>query len=95
MTPLQELFKEAIEKQDLTITYELDGIHITKLSPVEIHAAAIACEKIADEFACDFGEWVDNGEWTYHPLYNLWVGYDPTKRKTTSELLQQFKEERK
>ena len=49
MTPLQERFKEAIEKHDLTITHEVDGIHITKLSPVEIHAAAIACEKIAKE----------------------------------------------
>ena len=95
MTPLQERFKEAIEKQDLTITHELDGIPITKRQHEFQQGLIIACEKIAEEFACDFGEWVDNGEWTYHPLYKLWVGYDPTKRKTTSDLLQQFKEERK
>ena len=94
MTPLQERFKEAIEKQDLTITHEVDGIHITKLSPVEIHAAAIACEKIADEFAEEFATWMDDNGCT--KFNGGWASIlDTEKSYTLNELRQQFKEERK
>lgn len=94
MTPLQERFKEAIEKQDLTITHELDGIHITKLSPVEIHAAAIACEKIADEFAEKFYTWcIDKVHFIDSDGLNVMT--ETSERITHKQLLQQFKEERK
>lgn len=94
MTPLQERFKEAIEKQDLTITHELGGIHIAKLSPVEIHAAAIACEKIAEEFAKALAEWMDDNGCT--KFNGGWASIlDTEKSYTINELLQQFKEGRK
>lgn len=83
MTPLQERFKEAID------FYDEDSVRFGK------QGIAIACEKIAEEFAEKFAEWIDDSEWTHHPLHKLWVGYDPTKRKTTHDLLQQFKDERK
>lgn len=85
MTPLQERFKEAIENR----------IIVPHHKNAETLLLIDDCEKIADEFAEEFTLWVDDSEWTFHQTHKIWVGYDPTKRKTTSQLLQQFKDERK
>lgn len=92
MTPLQERFKEAIDKQDLTITHEVDSIHITKLSPIEGLAVTTACEKIAEEFAEKFATWMDDNGCT--KFNGGWASIlDTEKSYTLNELLQQFKEE--
>lgn len=84
MTPLQERFKEAIIGQYAT-------------NPNNINELSLACEKIADEFACDFGEWLEKEAYTMMTDGFWWCIKEPypTSKITTSQVLQQFKEERK
>ena len=54
MTPLQERFKEAIEDNDCLVDYIANDHCIL---PEQYKELAIACEKIAEEFAEDFATW--------------------------------------
>lgn len=55
---------------------------------------AINCEKIADEFAIGFAEWIEN--YTYHKKYNVWIKNDSLTvgKTTTKKLLEIYKKEK-
>ena len=55
---------------------------------------ASECEKIADEFAIGFAEFLIN--YNYHPMHKVWIRYDKmaNEKFTTKELLEIYKKEK-
>lgn len=100
MTPLQQRFLDAIEKNSLYRDSET-GIE------VKFDRSAIACEKIAEGFAGEFAEWLERGMWTMHESrqdnrrvqvdgwYNTYNFKAMENPLTTAQLIQQFKEQSK
>ena len=94
MTPLQQRFLDAIEKN-----IALEGSQYD-----DAIKATIACEKIADRFAAELGEWIDNKGYLQFGDKNKenkkWVTVIeafPQRENglTTAQLIQQFKEQSK
>lgn len=94
MTPLQQRFLDAIENN-----IALEGSQYD-----DAIKAATACEKIADEFAAEFGEWIDNKGYLQFSDKNKenkrWVTVTeafPIRENglTTQQLIQRFKEQGK
>jgi hypothetical protein len=50
------------------------------------------CEKIADDYAIEFAEWIDKEGYIRQP--NLWISLDEKSGKTSKELLEIFKKEK-
>ena len=65
-----------------------------KFESIEFSFPADESEKISDDFAIGFAEWVEN--YTYHKKYNFWIKNDSlTVEKTTAkELLEIYKKEK-
>ena len=89
MTPLQQRFLDAIEKY-----IALEGSQYD-----DAIKAAIACEKIADEFAAEFGEWcAEKYIWMNgNKIARKWMkkGSYSAESFITAQLIQQFKEQSK
>ena len=82
MTPLQQRFLDAIEKH-----IALEGSQYD-----DAIRATTACEKIAEEFAIGFAEWISKNNWKSFKQ-NQWINaMNPKPYITSSELIQQFKE---
>lgn len=79
MTPLQQRFLDAIEEsKEWTSDYE------GTIWKVNDDKAAIACEKIAEEFAAEFAEWM---------ISNLWKNKFGNEYISFKQFIQQFKEQ--
>lgn len=97
MTPLQQRFLDAIEENSLYRDSEM-GIE------VKFDRSATACQKIAEEFAIGFAEWIElksgfkRAGYLHEPL--RWIKFEHILKDnpptfTTAQLIPQFKEQGK
>jgi hypothetical protein len=55
------------------------------------------CEKIADDYAIEFGQWVSRNDWVYLPIKKYWVNEEEEEleqKLTSKEILKIFKKEK-
>jgi len=62
------------------------------LSNEKTEVDANIAEKIADDYAIEFAEWID--ELGYVKLTDLWISLEDESGKTAKELLEIFKKEK-